>query len=84
MRRPVLLCVLGLLLAVVGTGVLVAAGDPGTGEAGWFAYTPLDPGGDVTVVWVTRERVVGVAAALVGLLVAVGAAGYALGRRRVP
>lgn len=82
MRRPALLCVLGLLLAVVGAVVVTTAGDPGTGDFGWFAYTPLDPGSDVEILVVTRARVVGAAVALVGLLVATGAAGFALGRRR--
>ena len=74
--------VLGLAL-VVGGLVVVLASAPAE-DFGWFAYTPSDRPGPVVAsdrVVLSVAQAVGCLATLAGLLLVVGGAGYALGRR---
>jgi heme/copper-type cytochrome/quinol oxidase subunit 1 len=81
--------VLAVVLMVGGLAVVLTAPSL-PGDAGWFAYTPLDDSGWNTTwggsgtgsaVFVSRQQVVGWGVAAVGLLVLAAGIGYRVGRR---
>jgi heme/copper-type cytochrome/quinol oxidase subunit 1 len=89
-RLPVVLAALGWALLAVGITVFWSANrTAAAADVGWSAYTPLQPGepvpvlffGDGTVLW-TRGHVMGALLVVVGLLVLAALAGWWLGRRR--
>jgi heme/copper-type cytochrome/quinol oxidase subunit 1 len=80
-----------LAVVLVAGGLVVALTAPALpGDAGWFAYTPLDDsdwnmswGGSGTgsAVFVSRQQIVGWGVTALGLAVLAAGIGYRLGRR---
>ena len=73
---------LGLALAVGGLAVVLASAP--AEDFGWFAYTPRDRPGPVVAsdrVVLSVTQAVGCLVAVGGLLLVVGGAAYARGRR---
>jgi hypothetical protein len=88
--------VVGLLLVATGVAAVLTTPEVAT-QAGWFAYTPLDPdaveiGSDAGPTWsmswpdagwlVTPRHLLGGGVVVAGLLLLAAGAAYRLGRRR--
>ncbi|MEE2570503.1 hypothetical protein V1638_14030 [Pseudarthrobacter sp. J64] len=80
--RAAILPAVGLIAVLVGV-VLAKSNDNETGSFGWFAYAPLSNQvfiGD-GVAFVSQGTQIGLAVAVVGLLILAFWAGYRIGRR---